>query len=209
MKDDSGVKRIIQKEVTYSQFQLQNTPATKIERRLQKRLKKTEIECRLQERLKKEKHKIGKLKQSQEKTLQDLHETNNAIGLLAKQMEKNTQEKGLHIARQLERKVLPLCCHLKEEGKKKEMLHLEVDILIFQIKALIGELTHGSNLMSLLSPSEMHISALIAKGVTSQQIANQLFISDSTVKTHRKNIRTKLGLKNKKTNLARYLIDIM
>jgi len=193
---NNNLRQAIEKEATYSH--LENTSKTE-----------TENERCCQKELKEKKQEINKLKRLQKKTLQDLQETNYAIAVLAKRMEKNTEEKALQIARQLERKVLPFCRLLKEEGKNKETLNLEVDILTFQIKALVGELTHGSNLLSLLTPCEMHVSAMIARGITSQQIANQLFISESTVKTHRKNIRTKLGLKNKKTNLARYLIDIM
>ena len=46
----------------------------------------------------------------------------------------------------------------------------------------------------LLSAGE--IIVLIAEGRTNQQIADQLFLSAHTVNTHRKNIMSKLGVKN-------------
>ena len=48
----------------------------------------------------------------------------------------------------------------------------------------------------LISKRESEIIVLIAEGRTNQQIADQLFLSAHTVNTHRKNIMSKLGVKN-------------
>lgn len=47
-----------------------------------------------------------------------------------------------------------------------------------------------------LSERENEIITLIAEGLTNQQIADQLFLSNHTINTHRKNIMSKLGVKN-------------
>ncbi len=47
-----------------------------------------------------------------------------------------------------------------------------------------------------LSERESEIIVLIAEGYTNAQIAEQLFLSNHTVNTHRKNIMAKLGVKN-------------
>jgi DNA-binding NarL/FixJ family response regulator len=47
-----------------------------------------------------------------------------------------------------------------------------------------------------LTEREMEIVKLIAKGLTSVEIAGELFISVNTVETHRKNIFSKTGVKN-------------
>jgi DNA-binding NarL/FixJ family response regulator len=47
-----------------------------------------------------------------------------------------------------------------------------------------------------LSDREKDIVALVAKGLTNKEIANELFISIHTVITHRKNIGRKLGIKS-------------
>ena len=47
-----------------------------------------------------------------------------------------------------------------------------------------------------LSKRELEIIKLVAEGLTSTQIAEQLFISELTVQTHRRNMTRKLNLKN-------------
>ncbi len=47
-----------------------------------------------------------------------------------------------------------------------------------------------------LSERELEVITLIAEGYTNQQIAEMLFLSAHTVNTHRKNIMSKLGVKN-------------
>ena len=47
-----------------------------------------------------------------------------------------------------------------------------------------------------LTKREKEIIDLISKGKTTKQIAAQLFISELTIKTHRKNIHEKMGTKN-------------
>ena len=47
-----------------------------------------------------------------------------------------------------------------------------------------------------LSVREIDIIKQLSLGLTSQEIADKLFISEHTVKTHRKNILKKLDLKN-------------
>jgi PAS domain S-box-containing protein len=56
-----------------------------------------------------------------------------------------------------------------------------------------------------LTPTEIRIADFIRNGKDSKEIANILGLSPSSVQWHRKNIRNKLKLKNKKVNLYTYL----
>lgn len=49
---------------------------------------------------------------------------------------------------------------------------------------------------NIISPAEKRVLALISEGKTSKQIANELFLSEHTVKTHRKNMLEKFGCEN-------------
>ena len=54
----------------------------------------------------------------------------------------------------------------------------------------------GANQMPLVTRREKEVLQLIAEGLTNQEIADRLFVSTSTVDTHRKNLLQKLQAKN-------------
>ena len=56
-----------------------------------------------------------------------------------------------------------------------------------------------------LTPRELEVVKLIAEGLTSEEIAAQLFISKKTVDRHRANVLEKLGMRNR-VELTRYAI---
>jgi len=63
----------------------------------------------------------------------------------------------------------------------------------------------GKGIPALLSASEMKVAALIKNGLSTRQVAQQLNISEETVKTHRRNIRKKLNIQNSNISFATYL----
>lgn len=58
-----------------------------------------------------------------------------------------------------------------------------------------------------LSQRETEITTLIAKGMTSKEIATKLFLSPHTINTHRKNIMKKLGVKST-SELVLYAVNV-
>lgn len=71
------------------------------------------------------------------------------------------------------------------------------------IQDFVGENDAISNFK--LSQREIEVIRALSEGLTSDQVADKLFISEHTVKTHRKNILKKLGLTNT-TALIQYAI---
>ena len=57
-----------------------------------------------------------------------------------------------------------------------------------------------------LTPREQEILTLIAKGLTTRQIATQLFIAEPTVNTHRRNLMQKLDVSSSRS-LIKYCIE--
>jgi two-component system nitrate/nitrite response regulator NarL len=57
-----------------------------------------------------------------------------------------------------------------------------------------------------LTKREKEIVSLIIDGLTNNEIAKSLFVSNRTIDTHRKNVLSKLGLKNTAT-LVKYALD--
>jgi DNA-binding CsgD family transcriptional regulator len=59
----------------------------------------------------------------------------------------------------------------------------------------------------MFSKREIEIIRLISEGYETKEIMEQLFISEDTVKTHRKNILRKSGCKNSAELVARSLSE--
>lgn len=68
--------------------------------------------------------------------------------------------------------------------------------LVFQIKKTLNQSNDISIHHHKLSIREIEVLGLIMLGFTNQQIADKLFISFETVRSHRKNILEKTGAKN-------------
>jgi LuxR family maltose regulon positive regulatory protein len=58
--------------------------------------------------------------------------------------------------------------------------------------------------VEVLSPREREVLGLIAEGMRNRDIAQALFISDSTAKVHVRNVIAKLGVRNRTEAVARY-----
>ena len=56
-----------------------------------------------------------------------------------------------------------------------------------------------------LTERELEVLDLMAEGATNAQIAEALVISESTTKSHVKNILRKLGVRNRTQAVARYV----
>jgi DNA-binding NarL/FixJ family response regulator len=59
-----------------------------------------------------------------------------------------------------------------------------------------------------LSHTELEVASLVQQGQTTKQIAETMNPAQSTIDFHRNNIRSNLGVKNKKISLRTYLSSI-
>jgi len=84
---------------------------------------------------------------------------------------------------------------IRQVLKGKKYFHYEALTPLVQSTPLAPN-TLELNRLSQLSEREREVLLGIARGLTSQQIGEELFISTRTVETHRKNIHAKLEIKN-------------
>lgn len=85
--------------------------------------------------------------------------------------------------------LVALGAYLGWSSKKQERIEVAVEPVVEIDTQKIQELE--------LSKREMEVLALISQGMSNQEIANSLFVSESTIKTHVSNIFVKLDVKRR------------
>jgi DNA-binding CsgD family transcriptional regulator len=151
------------------------------------------------------------LRKSQEALIeqkQSLEEANIALKVLLKQREEDKLELEKKVLGNVKDLVLPYVEKLKNSRLKARDGTL-VDIIDSHLQDIISPLLQRfTNAKILLTPQEMQVASLVKDGKTSKEIADVLYVSETTVNFHRKNLRVKFGLRNKRTNLRSYLMSI-
>jgi two-component system, NarL family, nitrate/nitrite response regulator NarL len=84
--------------------------------------------------------------------------------------------------------------------------HLSQDVNSLLINNFTDKTMSNQTPLESLTKREREILVLIAQGLTDKQIAEMVFLSPLTIITHRKNLLSKLGLKNK-VELTRFAIE--
>jgi DNA-binding NarL/FixJ family response regulator len=89
--------------------------------------------------------------------------------------------------------------------KSLDRYRAEFDLLIRSVRDVSSDLDNSIKIALALTTTELRVASLIKHDMSNQEIAKQLHIKVSTVKTHRRNIRRKLGLQNSGINLKSYM----
>lgn len=136
-----------------------------------------------------------------------LLETNRAFSTLAQNLDFERVEILNRIGQKIESGVIPTVTRLRSDHHLARY-GIELDIII----SMLRDITAGTNASGAtsnivtLTTAESRVASLIKKGLTTDKIAEQLFISVDTVKTHRKNIRKKLNITHSQSDLREFLI---
>ena len=139
-----------------------------------------------------------------EKVNIELLETNQALSVLARNIDREKELLENKIYDAIVTDVIPLIAKLQKNIKDRRFT-TELEVLRDHLSSLISSSSEYHDIIILLTEQEMRMAALIKKGLTNKKIARMLFISEHTVKTHRKNIRKKLKIQNTNINLHSYL----
>ena len=133
-----------------------------------------------------------------------LLDTNRALSLFAQNIEREREEIEKGIALRLRNLILPMVVKLRND----QALHkyrAQLDMLTTQIEDLTSGFAMDSRVAMSLSFTELKIASLVKNGITTEQIARQLYIAENTVRTHRKNIRRKLKINKALYSLRNFL----
>ena len=133
-----------------------------------------------------------------------LEQKNVALKEILAQIEAEKLLLRRQVATDVDKNIMPILRQLRRSAVPASRVRLEV------LEQALSDMTDGigppaAKGVSSLTPKETEVSNLIRSGMPTKEIADFLNVSLRTVETHRSNIRRKLGLTKKKTNLTTYL----
>ncbi len=135
----------------------------------------------------------------------ELEEANTALKVLLEHLEREKAELQERIRATVNELILPFLEKLKAtrlDSSQRGCIESIESNLSDMVAPFASVL---SSALLKLTPSEIQVASLIRDGRTTKEIAQILNVSPDAVSFHRKNIRAKLNLKYKKTNLTTYL----
>jgi PAS domain S-box-containing protein len=138
----------------------------------------------------------------------DLEELNLALKVLLKKRDEDKSELEEKIVGNMKELILPYLQKIKGANlEKRAKTYLE--IVEANLDAIISPFVRNlSSRFIKLTPTEIQVANLIKLGKTSKEIGALNNLSFKTIEFHRDNIRTKLGIKNKKINLRTHLLSL-
>jgi DNA-binding CsgD family transcriptional regulator len=137
----------------------------------------------------------------------DLEDANKALKGLLKQRAEEQKETEKKMVLNLNNLIRPYLKKLSQTDLTPRQ-QVYVEIIKNNINDFISPfITQAKSVGIYLTPQEIQVASLIRSGYQSKDISGLLNISVNSVNFHRKNIRTKFGLKHRQINLRTYLLS--
>ena len=139
---------------------------------------------------------------------QSLEEANTALKVLLKHREEDKAILEEQVLANVKKLVFPYLEKLK--GPRLDSSHrLHVETIEAHLHDIVSPfLRNLSSAYLSLTPREIEVATLVREGKTTKEITRLLNISTTAVDFHRKNLRSKFGIKSKKTNLRSFLASL-
>jgi len=135
----------------------------------------------------------------------EVRDVNTALKVLLTAIEREKQELATTVQFNADKLIMPRIGEMVEVDSLEERKEL-FQLIRQNFHQLTESLIPGQqNLAMTLTPTELQIANLIKQEKTSKEISRICNLSTSTIATHRKMIRKKLGITNKRVNLRAIL----
>jgi len=150
------------------------------------------------------------LQREEELRLKTVHleEANAALRAVLRQREADRRETEQNMLQNLREGVLPYVERLRQGGPRADQRRWIEHVTSGLEDIASPFLRRLSSLERVLTPQEIRIAALIREGRTTKEIAREWNLSVTTVNFHRRNLRSKLGLKGTAANLRTHLLSL-
>ncbi len=151
---------------------------------------------------------LKKREQALELKTRSLEEANTALKVLLQRRDEDKMDLEEQVLANVRKLVLPYIENLKHLKLNESQLAL-VNIVEENLRAIVSPFLRNLTSTYLdLTPREIQIANLVKEGKTTKEMTDILNISATAVDFHRKNLRAKFGIKNKKTNLMAFLSSL-
>jgi PAS domain S-box-containing protein len=138
----------------------------------------------------------------------NLEEMNSALKVLLQRREEDRKELEEKVLFNVKELVVHYIEKLRNTGLEKKQAGY-VDILESNLQSIISPFSRTlSHAYLNLTPAEIEIADLVRQGKSTKEMAELLNVSTRTIEFHRKNIRKKLGIDQKKANLRTRLLSL-
>lgn len=151
---------------------------------------------------------LKKREQALELKSRGLEEANTALKVLLQHREEDKATLEEQVLANVRKLVLPYLENLKHlhlNENQAAQVKIAEENLMKIVSPFLRNLT--SSYLE-LTPREIQVANLVKEGKTTKEMTEILNISATAVDFHRKNLRSKFGIKNKKTNLMAFLSSL-
>jgi PAS domain S-box-containing protein len=136
-----------------------------------------------------------------------LEDLNVTLRTVLDQRDKDRRQLEARVLADISELVKPSLEKLRKCGLTREAA-THVNILESNLREIVSPFAqHLAGTYINLTSTEIQIVNLIKQGMRSKEIAELLTLSKGTIDFYRKNVRQKLGIRNKKTNLRTFLLS--
>ena len=151
---------------------------------------------------------LKKREQALELKTRGLEEANTALKVLLQRREEDKADLEEQVLANVRKLILPYLENLKHLKLNENQL-AQVEMVEQNIREIVSPFLRNLTSTYLeLTPREIQIANLVKEGKTTKEMTDILNISATAVDFHRKNLRSKFGIKNKKTNLMAFLSSL-
>ena len=138
----------------------------------------------------------------------ELSELNTSLKVLLRKSEEDKSELEEKVLSNMNKLILPILNKIKRDPLSNRQMNSLITVES-NLKKITSTFSRTLSLeYSLLTPTEIQIANLLKEGKTSKEIVELTSSTLSTINFHRRNLRKKLGLKNKNKNLKNHLLSI-
>jgi PAS domain S-box-containing protein len=149
----------------------------------------------------------AELEQKVEDRTLALEETNVALRVLLQKRDDDRLVLEQKIVSNVNELVTPYVQKLKE-SRLDDKQKMYIQAVEMSLNNIVSPFVQNLSTKFLkLTPTEIQVANFVKNGKTTKEIADVLNLSIKTVETHRKNIRKKIGISNRKSNLRAYLMN--